>query len=258
VILVVDYTQISGESSAEVKEYVERAVKYIGNDKVYVLLNKFDEERNQPKDSRRSKDEVQEYFADTFLQGKFSPNNVFPISSRDAFYANLGLNELSKNSKISSDVPWVDEFGNIVLGAMWKDDIKDIERVKTVCIRKYENSNFDQPMESIIETSYGRSEKGIVESALNTLGGVLKDIEEIYHTNISSLRDKIDELKRKINEIHKDVDKMKEIHTSINNEAKKKREVIKTLVDSLLEEAHKSSKEQTSQKLKKKGKTKKR
>ncbi len=225
VMLVVDYTQINGESSAQVKKQVIEALQYIGNDKTYILLNKFDEDRKQGKDNKRGKEGAIEYFAKEFLEDQLN-NNIFPLSARDAFYANIGLQEIETNEKIDRNIKWIEEFAEIILGGYDEDDIddelEDIDDIKRKSNKKLKKSFIEEPMKHIIDKSYDKSQFGAIESALQALEGVYKMINNLLKVQVDSYKDSINGLKQKIKLLKIDIERMIGISREIQHNIEKK------------------------------------
>jgi len=233
VMLIVDFTQISGESTEETKRQVLDALQYIGENKVSILLNKFDEDRKQS--NEKGYDKAKKDFADKFIVGKISSDNVFPVSSREAFYANLGLSELAINNRLSENLVWLKEFGQIIIGRNWKRDIDDNNEVRECCNKAYSDSYFEEPMKNIINLSYDRAQLGSIESALQTLEGVTQDIKNIFHTSMDSLTITIDELKKQIVIIRNETSKIEAISKKIDDTSQEELGQIESLIDDVME-----------------------
>lgn len=233
VFLVVDYTQIDGESSGELKANVEQSIKYIGNDKTFVLLNKFDENRKQGKST--SYEDMQKEFSQKFLKGNFSEQAVFPISARDAFYSNLGKNQLKQEQSIL-DLSCVKVFSEIIMGDFDEDDLEDTKRVHRKCVKKYENSYFDRPMNNVVLKSYDKSKVGSIESALITADAVIKEVMNVLKAAGNSFEKTIRDLKNCIEKIKADIDKIKTIQVSVKRQVDKSVKQSQSSIESLVQE----------------------
>ena len=232
VMLVTDYTQISGEKTAEMKQQVYDALAFVGADKVFFLLNKFDEDRKQGA-SKKGYEGAQEFFSKDLLNNKFDSSKVFPISSRDAFYANQGLAELHSNPK---KPVFTDNFFNNIDG-LDEDDREDIDRIKKQCLKALDKSNFGS-LKNILRKCYKTAQSGAIESALNTIEGVTDKLENRLSSNIDSCKKSKKELSEDINEIKNHSDIIRKFSRKIEDKKKDTTDELKEeLKESLIEDS---------------------
>ena len=234
VMLVVDYTQISGESSHQLKEQVEQAIKFLGKDKIFILLNKFDEDTKQGE--KKGYAGAIDDFINKFSKGSFDEGKIFPISGRDAFYASLGLTELRAFGKIDKTKEWVETFGKIVIGRRWEKTISDKDEVIEYCNDALDDSYFNKPMKDIIDFSYKNSKFGVVESALYTIKGLNKEFKDETNTAINAYTVTLSQLEEEIRTIKEDTQKIKTVSADITESFKREQESIEKDIQSILSE----------------------
>ncbi len=244
VTLVVDYTKMNNESDADVKKQVKDVANMIGKKHLFVLLNKFDQ-RNQAKNEKENYEEAKRLIYADILKDKINKDNVFPISSKSAFYANLGLCELDKNGKINLDLAWRKPFGVEVLGeAMWEMLIDNKEMVNKACNIKWEKSFFEEPLNKIITPIHNDASLMALDSSLTKTKDILKKVDKglsveknAYMEDIEKLEENIESVKNEIfniGQISKDIKGISQIEIKELKEGLK--EELKKNIDSLQNE----------------------
>jgi len=151
VMLLVDYTKMNSQNDVEVRGQVEEVANIVGEQHLFVLLNKFDQ-RKRNDNVRKKKKEAKRYIAEDLLKDKIDANNIYAISAKSAFYANFGLRELSRHGEIDTSLNGIDDFGITLMGEEWEDDMGDMKRVRKKCKKTWKKSFFQEPWENIIST----------------------------------------------------------------------------------------------------------
>lgn len=219
VMLILDYPGISSTSSGKILEEVAEVEKLIGKDNIFILANKYDQKTSKDASYEDAKIEIANK-----LDNKINLDNIFLVSARDAFFANLGLKEIAEKGSISPELPWATDFGNIILGEFWEDDIKDNARVIRFCEKKWEKSNFDEPLEKVISQGYNNSAIKLLRSVIRKLNITSRVTKNILSTKLTSLQKDMTELTSDIKALHENIEKLTHIKenlkATINSELK--------------------------------------
>lgn len=219
VMLILDYPSISSVSSGKILEEVAEVEKLIGKDNIFILANKYDQKTSKDASYEDAKKEIANK-----LDNKIDLEHIFLVSARDAFFANLGLKEIAENGKISASLPWASDFGNIILGEFWEEDINDNARVIKYCEKKWEKSNFDEPLEKVITHGYNNSAIQLIRSVIHKLNLTSRVTKNILNTKLTSLQKDMSELNNDIKSLHENVEKLthvkENLKATINSELK--------------------------------------
>ncbi|MCT7582781.1 dynamin family protein [Aliarcobacter butzleri] len=240
IMLVMNYTVINNEGAGKTREEVKEIRNLIKDEHFFVLVNKFDEKTSKDPDYENTKQNISK----SMFDGKLKVENIFPISARWAYLSNLANREIELNKKIDKKLCWAEDFGKEVLGELWEDDIDNVERVKTICNKKYENSYFKKPLDKIIIHGYSNS-------AFESLGGILHKIEEInrilsntFKTRESSLNEDIQKLKQNIENLKKDIENIGIVSKDLDEKIKAKLKNIESNIGEKEEEFLRNAKNQ--------------
>jgi predicted GTPase len=234
VTLIVDYTKMNNESDADVKEQVKGVAERLGKKHLFVLLNKFDQ-RNQDKDEAESYEEAKRLIYDDILKDKINKNNVYPISSKSAFYANRGLCELDKNGRIDTHLPWRKSFGVEVLGRRWEKYINNNKEIIEACNEVWKDSFFEKPLNNIISSIHNDASLMALDSPLNKMEVMLEDLfnalntqENAYEKDIQELRNRVIEVENSVKILQNIIEK---IYTITNNKIVKSKKKLGDNID---------------------------
>ncbi len=234
VTLVVDYTKMNSESDAEVKEQIEDVAEMIGKKHLFVLLNKFDQ-RGRDREESVQKEEARRLISDGVLKGKIDEKNVYPVASKNAFYANLGLCELAKNQKIDENLSWRESFAVTILGEDWEDDIDDIKRIEKKCNRYWEKSYLEDPLNNIIATIHADALVLALDAPLGKLGNILKEVSTGMRVKENALVQNMEDLKENIEKLQEDIKNISDISNGIEKETDESLALIKKEMDVITE-----------------------
>jgi len=196
VIVVLDYTQMNAEAEVEIRRSLH-GITHVTRNRLFVLVNKFDQkDRNG-----MSVETLRSYVATQLFEGALDKERVFPVSSKYAYLANRALGELFVNGKLSDYRinPWIEDFGQLALGACWEREIDDVQEVKNRAIKLWENSLFDHPLAEVIKNG---SENAAIMSLKSAIGKMLdydKKITESIQFRINALTTDIDVIENHIN-----------------------------------------------------------
>ncbi len=214
--LVIDYTQMNAEAGATILEQIEHIREQLPKENLYVLVNKFDQSNTNSMD----KEQVQDYVIKTLMKGTIEANQVYPISSQNAYLANrathtIELNKTLPNFEVEG---WVADFGKIALGTRWLKKIDDIEEVIDCAKDLWEESNFNELSEGMVKKAHSTAAENCVKTAVSKLTQYHQELTNtctvINHSlvaEISKITDAIQALENSINDIEdvkKNVDKI--------------------------------------------------
>lgn len=171
IFAVLDYTQLKSEAEAEVRDFLKKVSEK--SEKIYAIVNKFDQKSDYSLDKEAVRDMVTNQLMKDLIKSK---DQVFPVSSRNAFIANRVLDEILINNQLPSSEKetWVKEFGEKAFGFAYKKQkqIENITSVTTHANQILEESCFSEPIKFIIE----------------------KANENILHTSIDFLTERLDKI----------------------------------------------------------------
>jgi GTPase Era involved in 16S rRNA processing len=204
VLAILDYTQLKSQADEEVRNEL-REIANVTKGRLYTLVNKFDD-----KDSHGdTEEEVKIFVAETLMGGCIQPSNVFPVSSRWAYWANRARHELHVNKKLPDPAihEWVADFGKAALGRQWKPKIDDVTEVKKSADELWKESLFDAPLESVIRTAHVHAALYAVESSAAKLVDMAEKMQNLLNTRETALGKSIHELERQIKALKQDIDR---------------------------------------------------
>ena len=227
IMLVMNYTVINNEGAGKTREEVKEIRNLIKDEHLFVLVNKFDEKTSKDPDYENTKQNISK----SMFDGKLKVENIFPISARLAYLVNIARRELSLKGKINKTIPWVEDFGDKILGRKWENQIENITEIEEACAEAWKDSYFKKPLDKIIIHGYSNS-------AFESLGGILHKIEEInrilsntFKTRESSLNDDIEDLKQNIENLKKDIENIGIVSRDLDEKIKNKLKDMESNID---------------------------
>ena len=227
IMLVMNYTVINNEGAGKTREEVKEIRNLIKDEHLFVLVNKFDEKTSKDPDYENTKQNISK----SMFDGKLKVENIFPISARLAYLVNIARRELSLKGKINKTIPWVEDFGDKILGRKWENQIENITEIEEACDEAWKDSYFKKPLDKIIIHGYSNS-------AFESLGGILHKIEEInrilsntFKTRESSLNEDIQKLKQNIENLKKDIENIGIVSRDLDEKIKNKLKDMESNID---------------------------
>ncbi len=203
IVSILDFTQLKTTADNELRELIMQQHN-IGTN-IFVMVNKFDQRNNQ-RDMN-----IQE--TNNFVNTKLFPpqyledgtsyfnveGNVYPISAKKAFYANLALREIEKNKKLPplDELSWVDDFKKLAYGeTVDKIDFEniDIETHKLASEKIWKNSLMAEPLQHIIARSLEQAVPLSLKAAIIVLTHISNELQEGVQIRLKSLDTSIFEL----------------------------------------------------------------
>lgn len=213
IILVINYPQISSKGSGEIREEFARNVNFVGKNHMFVFANQLDNVSSNDSDPEKIKKNI----AENKLDGQIDKSNVFPISAKEAFYSQLGINEIKRKGLISENLSWRIDFGETILGRKWKKEIDDVDEVKEACNDAWESSLFGIPLDIVIADAHSKASLNSLDGALNKLLQIANELNNTFIIQEGSLTDDIQKLQNDIVKLQGDIEKMKEISSNLVN-----------------------------------------
>lgn len=212
VIVVLDYTQMNAEAEVEIRNSLQEILHITGN-RLFVLVNKFDQkDRNG-----MSVESLRSYVATQLFEGRVEKERIFPVSSKYAYLANRALSELLVNGKLSDYRinPWVEDFGQLALGACWEMEIDDAHEVENRAIKLWQKSLFDHPLAEVIKNG---SQNATLISLKSAIGKMLlydNKVIENLQLRVNALTIDINVIENHINCLAEDINTIKSVHDGL-------------------------------------------
>ena len=208
VLAVLDYTQLKSESEKNLRDELEQIAKH-ARDRMFALVNKFD---NHDSNSDNA-EQTREYVAKQLLP-QLNPENIFPVSSRNAYLAQraqLALTEGGIQWQEGQPASWVDDFGNEALGKRWKRNINDAEETRQAANELWNESRFDKPLEKVIQYGHQTAALLAVAAAAGVLAHNAQELTRFINGRLQAqdadpekLRELIENAKTQISHLNKE------------------------------------------------------
>ena len=202
ILVVLDYTQLNTEASEELEMLLDAVSGMMAN-RIFVLVNKFDQHTSRDPDETDTK----KHISTETMAGKVDSKHVYPVSARFAYLANRALEELNRDCSLPlpDDEPWIDDFRLVAFGRD-KTKLDDPSAVRIAAEALWADSGFETMLNDVVVTARGRAAALAIRSALEKLKAYGDRIEN--HLNIldGSLTADEQDLENIINRINKDIE----------------------------------------------------
>ena len=214
VLAVLDYTQLKSEADAEVRHELTKVAETAG-DRMYALVNKFDQRDRHGDDT----DEVNALVVDLMElddgTSMVTADRVFPVSAQWAYLSKRAQHEICAHGHMPDphDEPWVEDFGEEAFGRRWERRVRDSQAVGECAEELWQDSNFSEPLDSIIAEAQRQATALILQSAINRLIGYGERVANSTKVRQASLASDVADLERligKLAEDERDLAKFKE------------------------------------------------
>jgi hypothetical protein len=167
VLVVLDFTQLNNEAAETIKKQIQPIVESIGQDNLYVLINKIDQRR--PGDM--TPEQVKEFVvADLELNPEDERNRVFEVAAVRAFAATKFLLEIQQHPGIQLlEIKSLTSLAPEVLGIDWDEELDDInvEILSKKAHKLWHKSGFAPFIESAIAALMINAAPQCLSNALN-------------------------------------------------------------------------------------------
>lgn len=150
ILLVLDYTQLNNEAAEAIKKQIQPILNFIGQENLYVLVNKIDQRRKGDITSEQIRDFV---IADLNLDSTNIENRVFEISAIRGLAATQFLLEVQQKPQAQLlELNSLEALAQEVFGIDWDEEIEDINlKILTKKARKlWQKSGFAPFLEKAI------------------------------------------------------------------------------------------------------------
>lgn len=207
VLSVMDYQQLKSEADAHIKQELESIAEVV-RDRLFVMVNKFDQKGHHDMD----RNQICNYVSSSMMDGLIDKENVFPVSSRQAYLANCARRALASSTSLPSpeEEGWVTDFCKSAIDPMWEptDPIKeDTTALKTRAERLWKKSGFEAPLNAVIRKAHAQSSLMLLGSAAKKLTEGATKIHNLLEARESGLQKSTKDLENTIaaigNDIHK-------------------------------------------------------
>lgn len=218
VLAILDFTQLKSDADAQVRDELLSLAK-ITEDRLYVLVNKFDQKDRNGDDQAA----IKAFVADTLLNNAIDRNSVFPVSSKWAYLANRARQELRLRNALPDPTQnaWVSDFGEEAFGRRWEHKIADLAEVEKNAEALWHDSLISEPLEKVLRSAHARAGLFAVESAAAKLIDTVDDIESLLTIRHTALKKSTTELRNQISALKKDLDKISQLKSKSEAESAK-------------------------------------
>ncbi|MCO4757564.1 MAG: hypothetical protein KC477_06055, partial [Oceanospirillaceae bacterium] len=216
---VMNYTQLGVDADDEMHQELAQVVEMVDR-RMFALVNKFDQKGANTDDEVATRKRVVQ------LAPFFSEDMVFPVSSRQAYWANAARGVIDSDGALPdyNQHPWVKDFASAVFGGFrWEDQLADVERVKQASDYLWKESKFSAPLEQVIVSAYNRVGVMALESASVRLLETAAALKAFLSQRSSVLNESIEELQPKIKRLQQSIDQLSD------NERKTRQQLDETL-----------------------------
>jgi predicted GTPase len=173
VLIVLDYTQLNGDATAEVKQEVQKVIELRGQESLYVLVNKVDQRGRNAMTS----EQVKQFIIDEL--GIKDPERVFEISARKAFYATNFLRELQNNPNLPiAEMETAEILAKQAFGEFWQETFlnADAEKMQSVAEKIWQGSGFAPFLKHAINTLMAEGTHRCIRTALQLGNSCLEQL----------------------------------------------------------------------------------
>jgi len=180
VLVVLDYTVFNTEVDNQIRTEIKEIVEVIGEDNLYILVNKIDQRK--PDDTITSEQLRESIIASFNLNSSNKKNNkifIFEVSGRWAFCATNFLQEIKQySSKAISELKTAKPLAAEVLGIDWEEELEDttIDTLQKKARKLLDKSKFSDFLENTINVLLVKSAPLSLKSSLKRSENRLKNL----------------------------------------------------------------------------------
>ena len=226
VVVILDYTQLNTEASEELEVLIEK-VSAVMADRVFVLVNKFDQ--RSANDAYSNAETLSTHIAGDTMRGHVEPGQVYPVSARWAYLASRALEELDRHGRLPSpdDEAWVSDFGKVAFGHRDSNTGPlNSDRAREAANELWLDSKFEAPLRGVVLVAQNRATTLALESALAKLNVYGTQIEDHLNLSIGSMTAEIKELQDAIRHIDQKAQHTKRAKDRLDKTAKTTKEAV--------------------------------
>ena len=245
VLVILDYTQLNTEASEELEMLID-AVSGIMADRIFVLVNKYDQRRAN--DAYGNADVLRKHIAADTMKGKVDPEHVYPVSAQHAYLASRALEDLKRRGRLPSpaDEAWVSDFAKEAFSSRDRETgPSDPERAREEAEALWLDSKFEALLKDVVVASQNRAATLALQSALGKLQEYGSKIEDHLNSTVGSLTENIETLQEAIRSMSENTQNAETIKAQINSTANTATNAIKKKIDQEMAIVKKSIKKDT-------------
>ena len=184
VLVVLDYTVFNAEVDNQIRSEVKEIVEVIGEDNLYILVNKIDQRKpDDPITPEQLKESIIASFNLNYSSNK--NNKIFEVSGRRAFCATNFLQEIKQDSPKEKSEIQISELKTArplaaeVLGVDWEEDIETttVDQLQQKARKLWKKSKFSDFLENTINILLVKSAPLSLKSSLKRTENRLKDLK---------------------------------------------------------------------------------
>lgn len=216
VLAVLDYTQLKSDADEQVRDEIYR-VSAVVEDRMYVLVNKFDQKDRHSDDGTQVKSFVVDELFSRESQDAYTleidEEDVYPVSARWAYLANRARNELKYAGELirGEENKWIEDFGEEAFGRRWEREIEDVTAVEQCAEELWQDSQFGAPLDRVIRHAHSKATELALDSSCSKLKLVADKLYNSTSLRSNSLIVEVNDLNRFIDGIQGDISKLNEL-----------------------------------------------
>ncbi len=233
ILVILDYTQLN-TSAAEDLEMLIDAVSGMMTDRIYVLVNKYDQHTTS--DPYRDVDVLRKHISGDTMKGQVNPKHVYPVSAKRAYLASRALDALDQSGCLPSpdDEPWVTDFGKLVFPFDAETKLADSGESRKMATALWEDGKFDEPLKEVVMKARSQAAMLSIQSALAKLDEYSQEMEDFLDVSKSSLTADIEVLQRVIKKITGNIESIFEVERQFSSGFDKSMDKVRSEIQQIL------------------------
>ncbi|MDJ0742083.1 MAG: dynamin family protein [Xenococcaceae cyanobacterium MO_167.B27] len=206
VLIVLDYTQLNNEAAEAIKKQVKPVLELIGQDNLYIVVNKVDQRRKGDMTREQVRDFV---IADLELNGSDVSNRIFEVSAIRAFAATQFLLEVQQNPRIKLlEIASLETIAQEVFGIDWDEQIEDftVKFLAKKALKLWKKSGFSPFLQEAISTLMATAAPRCLMSALNLSRYRLLELKDDLSLRSNAINQNTEKLQQEIKALESDLE----------------------------------------------------
>jgi GTPase Era involved in 16S rRNA processing len=212
IIAVLDYTQLKSEAEAEVRAMLQEEISEQLHDRLFILVNKFDQHDKNSMDY----EETRHYVANSLMNKAIPPERVYPVAARYADLAGRALAALAQQPTLP-DAPWVADFGELALGRRWQSKIHDTAEVRASAQTLYEDSHYAPLLQDLLQNTAAHAAQMTLQASVAKLERYQQESDNYLKLRFAGLTQDIAQVQQLLARLQTDIQEAQQVkvHTSI-------------------------------------------
>ena len=193
-------------------------------------------------------------FAVEKLLPHLNPENIFPVSSRNAYLtqrAQLALTEGGIQWQEGQPASWVDDFGKKAFGEFWEDDIADNTKVQKRAGSIWKKSLFEVPLQKVIQYGHQTAALLAVAAAAGVLARNAKELTPFIKGRLQAQDANREKLRKLIASVEKQIRHLEKKRQEITNKLSEEFESVRFSIEKIAEHTEEKTKKNIAQLLEK-------